>query len=79
MKSQQEALLTLFKSGRILNWVQAFKLTGCSKLSTRISDFRKLGFVFKAEKKTFKTRYKTNGYYFEYSLDLKKTKKSLLK
>jgi Helix-turn-helix domain len=77
--TQQQAVLDILKKGKTLNILSAFKLTGSMKLSTRISDFRKLGYVFKVKKIHFKTRYKTNGCYCDYTLDLKKTPKKLLK
>lgn len=77
--TQQGAILDLFKKGKTLNWLTIFKLTGSSKGTTRISDFRKLGYVFKVEKINFTTKYKTKGYYFDYTLDRKKTPKKLLK
>jgi|694.fasta_scaffold52253_13 hypothetical protein len=76
--TQKQAILDLFKKGKTLNWLTAFKQTGTSKLSTRVSEFSEDGFVFKKEKIVFKTRYKTSGYYYNYTLDLKKTPKSLL-
>jgi hypothetical protein len=78
--TQQQALLDLFKKGKTLNLISAFKLTGCMKLSCRVNDtFIPMGYVFKKEKVNFQTRYKTHGYYFEYTLDRKKTPKRLLK
>ena len=69
-KTQREALISLFKKGKTLNWVKAFKLTGCSKLSTRVSEFTQAPFKmkFKKVKVVFKTAYNTTGYYYNYSL-----------
>jgi len=78
-KSQKEALLSIFKKGATLDWVSAFKMTGCSKLASRVSDYKKLGYVFKVETVTFKTMFGTNGNYNRYTLDLKLTPKKLLK
>jgi len=78
--TQQQALLDLFKKGETLNLTSAFKLTGCHKLSTRVSDtFEPMGYVFKKEKVNFVTKYRTKGYYFNYTLNFKKTPKRLLK
>jgi len=77
--TQKKAILDLFKKGETLNWLTAFKQTGSSKLSTRVSEFIDSGYVFKKEKVVFKTRYKTSGYYYNYTLDIKRTPKSLLK
>jgi hypothetical protein len=78
--TQQQALLDIFKKGETLNLLTAFKQTGCMKLSCRVSDtFEPMGYVFKKEKVVFKTKYQTSGYYFNYTLNLKKTPKSLLK
>ena len=77
--TQKQAILNLLKEGKPVNWLSAFKQTGSSKLSTRVSEFAKSGFVFKKERVKFKTRYKTIGYYYNYTLDLKKTPKKLLK
>lgn len=78
--TQQQALLDLFKQGKTLNLTSAFKLTGCHKLSTRISDtFEPMGYKFKKEKVVFRTKYQTKGYYYNYTLNLKKTPKRLLK
>ncbi len=77
--TQQEAILTILKEGKTLNILTAFKQTGSMKLSTRCSEFAKQGYVFKKERVAFKTKYKTSGYYFNYTLDLKKTPKRLLK
>jgi hypothetical protein len=77
--TQKQAILNLFKKGKPVNWLSAFKETGTSKLSTRTSEFAKMGYVFKKERVQFKTKYKTSGYYFNYTLDLKKTPKRLLK
>jgi len=77
--TQQQALLNLFKEGKTLNLTSAFKLTGCHKLSTRVSDFKKLGYVFKVKLVKFITKYQTSGYYFDYSLNKSKTPKHLLK
>lgn len=76
--TQREALLKLLAKGKPVNWIDAFKLTGCSKLSTRISEYIKEGFVFKKKQVNFTTRYKTSGYFIEYTLDRKKTPKKLL-
>lgn len=77
--TQSQALLTLFKEGKTLNLLTAFKLTGTMKLSTRCSEWAQLGMVFEKEKVVFKTKYKTTGYYYNYTLNLKKTPKRLLK
>jgi len=77
--TQKKALLDLFKKGETLNLMTAFKKTGTFKVSTRVSEFIRQGYVFKKEKVVFKTRYKTKGYYFNYTLNLKKTPKRLLK
>lgn len=76
--TQKQAILTAFKEGKTLNILSAFKLTGSMKLSTRVSEYKKLGYVFKSELVFFKTKYKTRGKYMNYTLDLKKTKKSLI-
>lgn len=78
-KTQKEALIAMLKKGKPINWVKAFQLTGCSKLGTRIAEYSKLGYVFKKDKVNFKTRYGTAGYYMDYTLDLKKTPKKLIK
>lgn len=78
-KTQLEAIVILFKLGNTLDWIKAFNITGCSKLSTRVSDLQKLGYVFIKKKIDFITKYGTSGYYYEYKLDLKKTPKTLLK
>lgn len=77
-KTQTQALLELLKKGKPTNWIKAFQLTGSTKLSTRVSDFIKLGFVFKKERVNFTTRYGTRGQHIEYTMDLKKTPKKLL-
>jgi len=76
--TQQQALLNEFKRGKSMSWIQAFYLTGTSKLATRVSDFKKLGFKFIVEKRTFQTRFGTSGYYFIYKLDLENTDPELL-
>lgn len=77
--TQKQALLDLFKKGETLNLMTAFKKTGTFKLSTRCSEFIQQGYKFKKEKVNFTTKYYTKGYYFNYTLDLKKTPKRLLK
>lgn len=77
--TQKQAILNLYKKGKPVNWLLAFRETGTSKLATRTHEFEKMGYVFKRERIKFKTRYKTHGSYFNYTLDLKKTPKSLLK
>ncbi len=77
--TQKQALLDLFKKGKTLNVLTAFKLTGSMKLPARCWDMEQLGYVFKKDIVKFKTKYKTHGYYFNYTLDLKKTPKKLLK
>jgi hypothetical protein len=77
--TQKQALLDLFKQGKTLNLISAFKLTGCMKLSSRISDFKKLGYSFVVKKVNFLTKYQTHGYYFDYRLNKSKTPKHLLK
>jgi hypothetical protein len=78
-KSQKEALMLLLKKGQPINWVKAFTTTGCSKLSTRVAEFIQQGYKIKKERVNFTTRYKTHGTYVEYTLDVKKTPKKLLK
>ncbi len=78
-KSQKEALMLLLKKGQPINWVKAFTTTGCSKLSTRVAEFIKQGYRIKKERVNFTTSYKTHGTYVEYTLDVKKTPKKLLK
>lgn len=58
--TQQQAILELFKSGKTLNVISCFKATGSVKLSARVHDLKQKGFVFKTEKKLFKTKYKTS-------------------
>ena len=77
--TQKQAILNLYKKGKPVNWLLAFKETGTSKLATRTNEFEKMGYVFKRERIKFKTKYKTSGYYYNYTLDFKKTPKSLLK
>jgi len=77
--TQKEAILTILKEGKTLNILTAFKQTGTMKLSTRCSEFAKQGYVFKKEKVNFTTKYQTKGYYYNYTLNLKKTPKRLLK
>lgn len=77
--TQKQAILNLYKEGKTLNWLTAFRLTGTSKLSTRTAEFIDIGYVFKKERVKFKTKYKTSGYYCNYTLDFKKTPKQLLK
>ncbi len=77
--TQKEAILDLLKQGKTLNLTSAFKETGCHKLSTRVSDFKKLGYVFIVKKVKFLTKYRTHGYYFDYRLNKSKTPKHLLK
>jgi hypothetical protein len=77
--TQKKALLDLLKKGETLNLISAFKSTGCMKCSTRMSDFIKQGYVIKKEKVIFRTKYKTKGYYFNYTLVKSKTPKHLLK
>lgn len=76
--TQKNAVLQLLIEGKILNWLSAYKLTGCSSVARRIPEFEKLGYVFNKDRVTFKTRFKTSGSYINYSLNFKKTKKSLL-
>jgi hypothetical protein len=76
--TQKQAILNLLKKGKTLNWVTAFQQTGTSKLSTRVSEFILDGYVINKELVKFKTRYKTSGYYYNYTLDLKKTPKHLI-
>ena len=76
--TQKQALINLFKKGKPVNWITAFKATGCSYLPARIADLKKEGFKFEREQVNFTTRYNTKGYYFDYSLNLKKTPKKLL-
>jgi|SanBayMetagenome_1026888.scaffolds.fasta_scaffold363707_1 hypothetical protein len=78
-KSQKEALMLLLKKGQPINWIKAFTATGCSKLSTRVAEFIQQGYKIKKERVNFTTRYKTHGTYVEYTLDVKKTPKKLLK
>lgn len=78
-KSQKQAVLQLFLNGQTLNWLSAFKQTGCSSVGRRVPEFEKQGLVFKREKVNFKTRFGTAGSYMNYTLDLKKTPKKVLK
>lgn len=77
-KTQKQALIMLLSKGKPVNWVQAFKETGCSSIARRVSDLIKEGFVFKKKQVDFTTRYKTKGHYIEYTLDVKKTPKKIL-
>jgi len=71
--------MLLLKKGKPVNWVKAFTTTGCSKLSARVAEFINQGYKIKKERVNFTTRYKTHGTYVEYTLDVKKTPKKLLK
>lgn len=66
--TQREAILTLFKQGHTLNWIEAFKLTGSETLRNRVSEWIKQGYVFEKEIVTFTTRYGTKGQYMNYRL-----------
>ena len=77
-KTQKNAVLMLLKKGRTLNWLNTFELTGCSSISRRIPEYEKLGYIFIRERKIFKTRYGTSGYFYNYKLDKNKTPKNLL-
>lgn len=66
--TQIEAIITLFKKGRVLDWAKCFQLTGSSKLATRVSELKKKGYVFKQTKINFITKYGTHGYYYKYKL-----------
>jgi hypothetical protein len=77
--TQTQAVLELFKKGRTLDLVSCFKETGCSSVARRVSDFRKMGYVFKTTTQTFKTRYGTKGRVKYYTLDFKNTSKKLIK
>lgn len=78
-RTQINAIKILFLTGMKLNWLNTFKLTGCSSIGRRVSDLRQFGWVIKGERVTFKTRYGTQGSYMNYQLDKKKTPKHLLK
>lgn len=77
-KTQKDAVISLFKKGKTLNWLNTFELTGCSSVARRIYDFEKIGYVFKKQKVNFKTRFGTHGTYMNYTLDKKATPKKLL-
>lgn len=78
-KTQKQAVLQLFLAGQTLNWLSCFKQTGCSSVARRVPEFEEQGLVFKREQVKFKTRFGTRGKYMNYTLDLKKTPKKVLK
>lgn len=78
IKTQKDAVLSLFKKGRTLNWLNTFELTGCSSIARRVPEFEKIGYVFKRQKVNFKTRFGTHGTFMNYTLDKKATPKNLL-
>lgn len=77
-RTQINAIKILFLTGMKLNWLNAFKLTGCSSIGRRVSDLRQMGWVINGERVSFKTRFKTCGSYMDYQLDKKKTPKHLM-
>ena len=79
-KTQREAILMHLAYGGKLSAIEATKkqFGYCTKLSTRISDYVKEGYVFIKEKKKRKTIFGESCYYFEYSLEFKKTSKKLI-
>lgn len=70
-KSQKQAIVYLMLQGKKLDWISAFKLTGCSKLATRISELKKQGFRIQHKQINFKSKYGNHGYYFEYWINKK--------
>jgi hypothetical protein len=77
--TQKAAVLKLLKQGKKLNWLNTFKLTGCSSIARRIPEFIEQGYVIDKKIVKFKTRYGTHGAYKVYSINFKKTPKHLLK
>ena len=78
--TQKQAILQHFLSGKSLSTIQATqrKFGYCTKLPTRISDYKKMGFVFITTKIVKRTIYNQSCYFAEYKLDFKNTPKKLI-
>jgi hypothetical protein len=76
--TQKQALLKLMLKGKPVDFIKAYQLTGCTKLSTRVSEFINAGFRIDKKVIAHETRYGTKGYHFSYTLDAKHAKKSKL-
>ena len=77
-KSQTAALLKLMLKGKPVDHNKAERLTGCTTIRSRISDFKKLGYKIDKVMVKHNTRYNTSGYHASYTLDLKHAKKNKL-
>lgn len=67
-KGQIKAILDHLKKHKTLTSAEAFKLYGCTRLSAKIFDLRKDGYVIETHKKSGKTRFGTYCEYGEYEL-----------
>lgn len=76
--SQKQALLKLLCKGKPITFITAFTQTGCTKLSTRVSEFINAGFKIDKKQIVHTTKYGTKGYHFSYKLDVKHARKNKL-
>ena len=70
-------LLKLMKKGRYIDLYSAFYTCGTMKLSTRISDIKKLGFSVAQKEYIFKTKYGTRARLMRYKIDRNPTNMAL--
>ena len=80
-KTQTEAILYHLLSGNKITSIKATqkKFGYCTKLPQRICDIGELGFTIKKERITKKSIFGHHCTFLEYSIDLKKTSKKLIK
>lgn len=76
--TQFEAIKMALVSGEKLSSLNAFHLTGCTRLPARISDLIEEKWHINKEWKSSITRFGTTCTYIEYSLDKSKTNPKLI-
>ena len=67
-KSQKNAILQYLLTGHSLTTNEAIELFGCTKLPTRISEFREEGYNIAGETREGKTRFGTPTRYKTYKI-----------
>lgn len=76
--TQKQALLKLLLKGKPVDHHTAERLTGCTTIRSRVSEFIQAGFKIDKERVNHTTRYKTTGQHVVYTMDLKHAKKNKL-
>ena len=66
--SQANAILKHLQDGNGITPMDALNLCGCFRLSARIADLKKMGYLFSVEMKKGKNRYGEPTHYAEYRL-----------